>query len=243
MIMASPPFPWIVDSIFVAAFFLWLVFASRKPDERRWLRVGASCFLIAVILLLTIVELRQRRLPMVRSEANGNLVVLGDSISAGLGGSVPTWPEILRETSGIRVENLSKAGAMMIDGLAMADRVLPGDQIVVIELGGNDLIAGEPADAFAQALESLLKKLSASGRTILMFELPLLPQMVSYGRVQRRLAAKYGVALIPKRYFASVLSGKDATSDGLHLSDVGARRMAALVAGILSADAKSKLYQ
>jgi acyl-CoA thioesterase I len=234
MVMASPPFPWIADAIFAAVFFSWLVCANREPDKRRWLRDGASCALIAVLLTLTIVELRYRRPPMFRTDGNGDLAVLGDSISAGFGGSGRPWPEILQQTSGIKVENLSKAGATMIDGLAMADRVLPGDQIVVIELGGNDLIAGEPADIFARALESVLKKVSVPGRTLLMFELPLLPQMVSYGQAQRRLAAKYGVALIPKRCLVSVLSGRDATSDGLHLSDVGARRMAALVAAILS---------
>jgi lysophospholipase L1-like esterase len=67
-----------------------------------------------------------------------------------------------------------------------------------------------------------------------MFELPLLPNVIQYGQIQRRLAANYGVWLIPKRYFVGVISGANATSDGLHLSETGTRRMAALVAGVLS---------
>jgi len=67
-----------------------------------------------------------------------------------------------------------------------------------------------------------------------MFELPLLPHWISYGRIQRQLARRYGVLLIPKRYFTQVLSGANATSDGLHLSQLGAERMAAFVAQTLS---------
>jgi lysophospholipase L1-like esterase len=67
-----------------------------------------------------------------------------------------------------------------------------------------------------------------------MFELPLLPQRIAYGQIQRRLAEKYGVWLIPKRFFVRVISGKDATSDGLHLTALGAQRMASLVAQVLS---------
>jgi hypothetical protein len=33
---------------------------------------------------------------------------------------------------------------------------------------------------------------------------------IAYGRIQRRLGAKYGVALIPKRYFAQVLGDASA---------------------------------
>jgi hypothetical protein len=72
-----------------------------------------------------------------------------------------------------------------------------------------------------------------------MFELPLLPHRIAYGQIQRRLAAKYHISLIPKRYFIDVIGGADATSDGLHLSDAGMRRMAALVARVLSPVLKS----
>jgi hypothetical protein len=84
------------------------------------------------------------------------------------------------------------------------------------------------------ALELLLKRLAAQGRTVVMFELPLLPNRISYGRIQRRLASKYGVWLIPKRCFAAVLGDANATLNGLHLSQEGARQMALLVERVLS---------
>lgn len=238
MVMASPPFPWIVDVGFAAAFLFWLISLSGSGSRRRWLRTGATCVLIVVLLALSTSELYWRRLPIIGAKASDHLVVLGDSISSGLGGSVHPWPEVMQTMSGVQVKNLSKAGATVTDGLAMANQVIADDHLILIELGGNDLLAGEPASEFAQRLESLLEKLSSPERTLIMFELPLMPQAIQYGRVQRRLAKKYGVVLIPKRFFAAILAGKEATSDGLHLSKIGADRMAALVGKLLLADSK-----
>jgi lysophospholipase L1-like esterase len=66
-----------------------------------------------------------------------------------------------------------------------------------------------------------------------MFELSLLPNKIAYGQIQRRLATKYRVLLIPKRFLVDVIGGANATSDGLHLSEAGARRMATLMAQAL----------
>jgi hypothetical protein len=127
----------------------------------------------------------------------------------------------MQEMTGAKITNLSKPGATMMDGLSLANRVTEQDHLVLIELGGNDLISGEQSRDFGRSLEGLLARLASPTRTIVMFELPLLPQMVSYGQVQRRLAKRYGAWLIPKRCLTTVISGKDATSDGLHLTELG----------------------
>jgi hypothetical protein len=89
---------------------------------------------------------------------------------------------------------------------------MPGWQSGVIEIGGNDLLMGVSAEEFGRALDALISKVIAPGRTGVMFELPLLPQKIAYGQIQRRLATKYG---IPKRYFTEAIGDADATSDGL----------------------------
>src|SRR5450755_4892187 len=92
---------------------------------------------------------------------------------------------------------------------------------------------------FDKNLNATLSRWTMPGRTLVLFELPLLPNRIAYGQIQRRLAAKYGVWLIPKRYFTEILGGANATSDGLHLSESGAHRMATLVATALSSVLKS----
>ena len=101
----------------------------------------------------------------------------------------------------------------------MAERATGEDRLILIELGGNDLIAGETSTAFSRALDAILAKLAAPERTLVMDR----------------------VWLIPKRFLAGVIAGRDATSDGLHLTDAGARRMEAVVSRILAPVLRTRL--
>ncbi|MCI0456532.1 MAG: hypothetical protein L0Z62_06080 [Gemmataceae bacterium] len=60
-----------------------------------------------------------------------------------------------------------------------------------------------------------------------MLELPLLPRAWAFGAQQRRLAAKHGVVLIPKRLLAGLLLTEANVVDGLHLSPAGHARLPA----------------
>ena len=185
-------------------------------------------------LVLSLLEFSRRTMPVITGVPSDHLVVIGDSISSGIDSRVSSWPVVMQESTGVPVKNLARPGAQALDGEAMASQVKPEDRVVMVEIGGNDLLLGTPYREFAQGLDATLSELAAPGRIVVMFELPLLPHKIAYGQIQRRLATKYDVFLIPKRYFADVVSGADATSDGVHLSSLGAMRMAHLVAQALS---------
>jgi acyl-CoA thioesterase I len=189
---------------------------------------------IALSALLT-EQFSYRRMPTITGASSDHLVIIGDSISAGLDTRVPTWPVVFQNVTGILTKNLSKPGVQTSEGPAMADKVTLDDHVVLVEVGGNDLLSGISSVVFERNLDATLSKLAMPGRTTVMFELPLLPNKTAYGRVQRRLAAKYRVWLIPKRFPVDIIGAADATSDGLHLSEVGAHRMAVLVAKTLAA--------
>jgi acyl-CoA thioesterase-1 len=172
-------------------------------------------------------------LPKIVGPAGDHLVVIGDSISAGLNQNI-SWPVAFEQTRRIPIRNLARVGATAADAASMAKDVSKNDNLLLIEIGGNDMIVGTPPTEFSKSLEGMLAKLSSPKRTIVMMELPLLPYRVGYGQAQRRLSGKYGVWLVPKRYFVRVLAGADATSDGLHLTTSGARAMADLVARVFA---------
>ena len=136
--------------------------------------------------------------------------------------------------TGFPVISYSRPGAGIGDAIQFAKNLNAEDRLVLLEIGGNDLLAGMPVSAFQNALDILLRRVTTPGRAVMMFELPLLPYQITYGQIQRRLAAKYRITLIPKRFFISVLSGQDATSDGLHLLPEGNRRMASLVSRVFA---------
>jgi lysophospholipase L1-like esterase len=235
IVMASPPLSRNVVIFLVIIFFIWLV-TSAKSRATSWisLQTFTSCVLLVSVLVLCAIEYRHRRMPKMHTQIDDHLVVLGDSISAGVGGSTATWPSIMQTVTGVEVKNLSKAGAVVADGFVMAERIGPRDHLILVELGGNDLLSGEPLEIFSGNLERLMMRIVVPGRTVVMFELPLIPTAVAYGQAQRRIAAKYGVVLIPKRFLVYALSGRDATYDGIHLTNAGATRMAAIVAEIFS---------
>jgi lysophospholipase L1-like esterase len=236
IVMACPPFAWIVDAIFLSLFATWFILSKKRTPGKTLVavRIGAGVILFMLLLVFSLFEFSRRSMPVITGVPSDHLVVIGDSISSGIDSRVSSWPVVMQESTGVRVKNLARPGAQAIDAEAMASQVKPEDRVVIVEIGGNDLLLGTPSKEFAQGLDATLSKLAAPGRIVVMFELPLLPHKIAYGQIQRRLAEKYGVFLIPKRYFADVVSGADATSDGLHLSNLGTRRMAHLVAQALS---------
>jgi acyl-CoA thioesterase-1 len=233
IIMASAPFGWAIEAAFLADFAIWYLVSNSIACQRRF-RVTAASMLALLLVPGVVSELSHRRIPTVVGSLNNRLVVIGDSISAGLGQQGATWPMLFQQITNVQVSNLAQPGATSADAVAQAAKVSPEQRLVLIEIGGNDLIADTSPAKFENALNLIFQRLVAPTRTIVMFELPLIPTRLAYGRIQRRLAARYGVWLIPKRSFAQAISGADATSDGLHLSAIGAQRMSSLVARVLS---------
>jgi lysophospholipase L1-like esterase len=93
--------------------------------------------------------------------------------------------------------------------------------VVLVELGGNDLLGGTDPDAFARDLRSLLRAVAVGERRVVMFELPLLPFQNGYGRIQRRVCAEHGVDLLPRSLLAGAIALPGNARDGLHLSQQG----------------------
>jgi acyl-CoA thioesterase-1 len=242
IVMACPPFSWWVDAIFLVLLALWFLAQNRgRLEQAAWLRLRriATVALLVLLIALSASELSHRAMPLISGERSDHLVVIGDSISSGIDSREAAWPDVFQRMTGIPVKNLAKPGAQTLEALTMADKVAPDDRLVLIEIGGNDLLTGVPSNEFEHALDALLSKLISPRRSLVMFELPLLPNKIAYGQAQRRLAAKYFVSLIPKRLFVDVIGGANATSDGLHLSEAGTRQMADLVARVLARALKS----
>jgi lysophospholipase L1-like esterase len=140
---------------------------------------------------------------------------------------------MIRATHGIEVIDLSRAGATLADGSRRLKSVQLRDGLVIIELGGNDMLARVGEQQFGRDLESLVRQVQSPSRDLVMFELPLLPFDNAYGIEQRRIASAYHIALIPRRYFIDVLAAPGATLDGLHLTTTGQQQMAELVWSVI----------
>jgi lysophospholipase L1-like esterase len=168
------------------------------------------------------------------------LYVIGDSISAGIGGKTEKpWPLRLSETTGIDVINLAEAGATVHSArIKQVPQVSTPKQLILLEIGGNDLFGPTPIKEFKQDLSKIISTLLKDDHTVVMFEIPILPWQYRYTQIQRELAEKYAIILIPKRFLAGIFSHKEATSDLAHLTETGHKLMADKVRDLLQMQLK-----
>ncbi|HWE95972.1 MAG TPA: GDSL-type esterase/lipase family protein [Tepidisphaeraceae bacterium] len=218
---------WSIYLVWIACTLLWLLrgmFASRR---RRSIIDLAQ---LAVTFLATATAISFRLRPTLPPAVFPRLYVIGDSISAGIGsGPANNWPGILGAQHHVQVIDLSHAGATIADATRHTRAEPLADGLVLLEVGGNDLIGHANADQFGRDLDALARQVGGPGRQVVMLELPLFPFDNAYGIRQRRIASRYGIHLIPRRYFVRVLSAPGATLDGIHLSATGHRQMAQMV--------------
>lgn len=144
------------------------------------------------------------------------------------------WPALLAECHDLDVHDISYPGETAASALKRAKTQQIASPVVILEIGGNDLLGSTPPAQFSRDLDALLGYVRAPGRQLVMLELPLPPFSHEYGRIQRWLAWKHNVTLVPKRVLLSVLTADDSTVDTIHLSQVGHQRMAVCVWEIVS---------
>jgi len=221
------------------AYALWLLpvvgglVLGNRANSPRNPRIVAGALVAAITAGFCLAEARYQHLPRM-SVPNGKTVyVLGDSISAGMRKRERCWPAVLEETTGLAVVNLAQPGATAQSATKQAAGITETNSIIVVEIGGNDLLSGTEASVFRKQLDSLISLLRTGQHQVLMLELPLIPFKNAFGVAQRDLAAQYGVALLPKRFFTEVLGLKGGTLDGVHLSQVGHNALAAIIAKVL----------
>jgi len=162
------------------------------------------------------------------------LGIIGDSITAGLNDGDDTWPRQLSRQVGTRILDASQPGATLKSACNQVARLASSPQdLLLLEIGGNDLLEGLPVAEFERDLDHLLSICEPSRRPVYLVELPIPPLSVRYGEVQRRVAGQHGVRLIPRRPFLKVLTTAGSTVDGIHLSNTGHARLASLIESLI----------
>ena len=172
-------------------------------------------------ILLCFQEWPYRSEPEIAVSPGTMVYIVGDSISAGMGTNERNWPEVLADSTALSIVNLARPGATVKTAFAQVEEIPPRRSLVIVEIGGNDLLGGTKSDAFGESLDALLARLRSGEHRIVMFELPLPPFHNAFGRAQREAARRHDATLIPKHCMTGVFGARDSTLDGLHLSQSG----------------------
>jgi acyl-CoA thioesterase-1 len=170
------------------------------------------------------------------------IVVLGDSLTAGLGlpadAAFPAKLEQALKAKGLAVEivNAGVSGDTAAGGLARLDWSVPeGTDAVIVELGANDMLRGIDPKITRQALEEIVRRLGERRIAVLIAGMRAAPNLgADYGRdfeaIYAELAAKNGLLLYPFFLDGIAAEPKLNQRDGLHPTAAG---VDAIVARIL----------
>lgn len=221
--LSSAPLPAWLYALVTAATTAWLI---SLRWFKRWQNKAA---IVAAVLWIGCVaaEIPFHLMPRLQPAAARAVSILGDSVTAGLEEKeAETWPKLLARAHRVEVQDLSHVGEIASSSLKRVRKQRLKSSLVIVEIGGNDLLGFTSAPQFATDLEALLQYLSEQNCQVVMLELPLPPFYHAYGRAQRVLARKYGAALVPKRVFLQILATDNSTLDSIHLSQTGHQLMA-----------------
>lgn len=156
------------------------------------------------------------------------MVVLGDSLSAGLGLSAPAaFPARLQkalQSKGIAVDmiNAGVSGDTTSGGRDRLDWSVPeGTQAVIVELGANDALRGVDPKVTRSALKDILTRLKARKIAVLLCGMYAPPNYgadysARFNAIYPDIAREFGVPLYPFFLEGVATEAKLNQPDGLH---------------------------
>jgi acyl-CoA thioesterase-1 len=177
--------------------------------------------------------------PAPAAHAANRIVILGDSLTAGLGLQPDeSYPALLQQklTAGgydWDVVNAGVSGDTSAAGLQRLDWAIDQDgvKILVLELGANDGLRGLPVDAMKTNLAAIIARAQAKHLRVLLAGMEAPPNFgpdytVSFRQAYRDLAKQYHVTLLP--FLLDKVAGNAALNqgDGIHPNVEGARIVA-----------------
>ena len=166
---------------------------------------------------------------MAQNAAAGTVLIVGDSISAGFGlDTSKGWVALLeqqlkKEGFDDKVVNASISGDTSAGGLARLPAALAEHKpdVVVIELGGNDGLRGQPPAQLQQNLASMIQQSRDSGAKVLLLGMQIPPNygkryVEAFAKVFGDVAQKEKVPFVP--FFLEGVGGHPELmqADGLH---------------------------
>jgi len=165
------------------------------------------------------------------------IVGFGDSLMAGYGlDPGQAFPEKLQSALKARghdivIANAGLSGDTTSGGLSRLDWSVPdGTQLVILELGANDMLRGLSPDITEKNLDAMLTRLKERGIPVILAGMRAAPNLgpdyvTAFDGLYPRLAQKHGVPLYP--FFLDGVAA-DRTlllPDGMHPNATGIDRM------------------
>ena len=161
------------------------------------------------------------------------IVCLGDSITSGVGAApAQPYPGLLAEKLGVEVINAGVPGDTSEDGLARLGEVLALDPwLVIVELGGNDILRQVSPARSEAALRRILDRLLAARVVPVLVEIEV-PFRGGYAEVFERIEEDYDIPVVEDT-LGEILLDASLKADPLHPNAEGQRILAEAIAEVV----------
>ena len=173
------------------------------------------------------------------AEARPRIVILGDSLTAGLGlAPEQAYPTLLQrrlDAEGLKyqVVNAGVSGDTSAGGLSRLDWALEGDvRVLVVALGGNDGLRGLPVEELKRNLSDIIERAQARRVHVVLAGMEAPPNfgqayIVSFHEIYPDLAKQFKIPLVP--FLLQGVAGIDSLNqrDGIHPTAAGAETVRA----------------
>jgi acyl-CoA thioesterase-1 len=172
------------------------------------------------------------------STSRRRIVVLGDSLTAGLGlPESEAYPALLQkkmdaEGYQFQIVNAGVSGDTTAGGLRRLDWALEGDaKILIVALGGNDALRGLSIDDMRRNLSTIIERAQKRGVSVLLAGMEAPPNYgqdytVKFRQVYRDLARTHNVTFVPFLLDGVAGQARLNQGDGIHPNAEGARLIA-----------------
>lgn len=197
-----------------------LVMAFKRP---------APALLAAIVIWLV-------SLSPVMAEPH-QIVGFGDSLMAGYGlNPGESFPEKLEKAlrakgHDVVIANAGVSGDTSSGGLARLEWSVPdGTDLVILELGGNDMLRGVSPEITEKNLDEMIARLKARNIDVLLAGMRAAPNLgpdyaAAFDGIYSRLAKKHGVPLYPFFLDGVAADRSFLLEDGMHPNAAGIDRM------------------
>ena len=136
---------------------------------------------------------------------------------------------MLGELIGREISALGTSGASTADGVDLCEQIATGAcGVVIVTLGGNDIMQQVPYDETEKNLETIFMNLQGRG-AVVVFTGVLSPLSLSRGRKYKALCKRMGVLFVPD-IMAGIITNPRLRTDEVHPNAEGYRLIAERVA-------------
>ena len=193
-------------------------------------------FFMTLLLLLTNCQSQFSQITNLDSGVGQQIIVLGDSITAGYGlDKEQAYPHLLSHRLNIPVINRGVSGDRTADGLTRLSKDVLSQKpwIVIIALGGNDFLKKVPKIETEQNLNEIVNQIQAQKAITVLLGMNLGLFKDEYQDLYKRVAQETGSYLIPQVLKGIIDNPKYRQADIIHPNAQGQEILANRLASAL----------